>query len=43
MLLDAFAIDVGQHLIDFTVAKFAVKDADAQRGIIHQLFEDGVI
>ena len=43
MLLDAFAIDVGQHLIDFTVAKFAVKDADAQRGIIHQLFQDGVI
>lgn len=43
MLLDALAIDVGQHLIDFAVAKFAVKDADAQRGVIHQLCQDGVI
>ena len=43
MLLDALAVDVGQHLIDFAVAKFAVKDADAQRGVIHQLFQDSVI
>lgn len=43
MLLDTLAIDVGQHLIDFAVAKFAVKDADAQRGVIHQLCQDGVI
>ncbi|BEE18991.1 hypothetical protein VAWG006_32440 [Aeromonas enteropelogenes] len=43
MFRDALAVDVGQHLVDLAITKFAIEYAYAQRRCIHQLFQNGVI
>ncbi|BCS48978.1 hypothetical protein JUNP479_1664 [Aeromonas jandaei] len=43
MLLDGFAIDVSQHLIDLAIAKLPIEHADAQRCSAHELLQYRVI